>query len=162
MTPLMHISKWTALLSIFWIFLSGYIEPLLLSFGVISVALVIVVLKRMDAVDGEQKSISSGFRMWRYIAWLFGQIARSSIHVAKLVWGSPDKLSPSIATIDAISVPENTRVLYANSITLTPGTLSVDLEDGKITVHALQSESIKELHEGEMESRIKGLWGSAK
>ena len=104
----MHISKWAVLLSLFWILLSGFIEPLLLSFGALSVALVLLVLKRMDAVDGEQKRIS------------------------------------------------------ANSITLTPGTLSVDLEDGKITVHALQAESIKELEEGDMESRIKKLWGSAK
>lgn len=158
----MHISKWAVLLSLFWILLSGFIEPLLLSFGALSVALVLLVLKRMDAVDGEQKRISSGFRMWRYLAWLCGQIAISSVHVAKLVWGSPQKLSPAIATIDASSIPENSRVLYANSITLTPGTLSVDLEDGKITVHALQAESIKELEEGDMESRIKKLWGSAK
>ena len=59
-------------------------------------------------------------------------------------------------------VPSESRVLYANSITLTPGTLSVDLEDGEITVHALQEASIEELKEAGMEEKITGLWGTNK
>ncbi len=154
----MHIGKWAILLSIFWLLLSGYLQPLLLSFGLVSVGLVLYVLHRMDYVDQEPKQMSSGHRMIRYLFWLLGQIVSSSIHVTKHVWGSTDKLSPSLAKISAENIPKNKRVLYANSITLTPGTLSVDLEGGEITVHALQESSIQELKQGGMEQKITDIW----
>ncbi|WP_261844799.1 Na+/H+ antiporter subunit E [Aliamphritea ceti] len=158
----MHIVKWAAVLSIFWLLLSGFIEPLLLSFGAISVVVVVFVLKRMDEVENESSQIGTSLRLIRYIPWLIGQIISSSIHVTKLIWGSPDKVSPAIATISANRVPPSSRVLYANSITLTPGTLSVDLEEGEITVHALHKSSIDELKEGAMEKKIAGIWGESK
>ncbi len=158
----MHIVKWAAVLAIFWLLLSGFIEPLLLSFGVISVVAVLVVLKRMDEVEHESSQISTSLRLIRYLPWLIGQIISSSIHVTKLIWGSPDKVSPAIAKISSKDVPLSSRVLYANSITLTPGTLSVDLEEDEITVHALHKSSIDELKQGEMERKIAGIWGENK
>ena len=158
----MHIIKWTAVLSAFWLLLSGYIQPLLLSFGVISVLLVIVLLKRMDAVDKEPKLVTSGSQLVRYVLWLLGEIWSSSTQVTKLIWGSPDKLSPTLAKIPADTVPESNQVLYANSITLTPGTLSIDLEDNELTVHALQESSIPELQEGGMATKISDTWSNDK
>ena len=157
----MYLGKWALLLSVFWLLLSGFLKPLLLSFGVISVAIVIYVLRRMDSIDHEPKAVSSGFRMFRYTTWLLKEIANSSLEVAKLVWGSPNSLSPSIAKLPIDDIPEKTRVLYANSITLTPGTLSVDLDDQHVTVHALHEQSIADLKEGSMSSRIKKTWGGS-
>mgnify|MGYP000580121715 FL=1 len=71
---MMHIGKWALLLSIFWLLLSGYIQPLLLSLGAVSIALVLVVVKRMDRVDQVPKRISSGLALFRYLGWLFIQI----------------------------------------------------------------------------------------
>lgn len=158
----MHIGKWGALLSVFWLMLSGYIQPLLLSFGAISVAIVLVVLKRMDAVDKEPKFISSGHQIIRYLVWLLGQIVISSIHVTRLIWGSSDKLCPALAKVSVENIPPKTRVLYANSITLTPGTLSVDLDDKEVTVHALQESSIEELKDGDIEQKMISIWGENK
>lgn len=158
----MHIGKWAVLLTVFWLLLSGYIQPLLLSFGAISVALVLVVLKRMDDVDEEPRAVRTGHRIMRYLVWLLKETVKSSIHVTKLVWGSPDKVSPALGKINVANVHPENRVLYANSITLTPGTLSVDLEGDEITVHALQSSSIEELKQGDMERKITGIWGENK
>lgn len=158
----MHIAKWAILLSVFWLLLSGFIQPLLLSFGAISVAIVLVVLRRMDMVDEQPRQISSGHQMMRYMAWLLREIFKSSLHVAKLVWSSPDKVSPTLAKINAQKVDPKYRVLYANSITLTPGTLSVDLQGDEITVHALEEKSIEELKQGEIEKKITGIWGEHK
>lgn len=155
----MHLIKWAVLLALFWLLLSGIYQPLIIAFGVVSVLLVIYVLKRMDETDTEQKPVASGARISRYFVWLIGQIIKSSIHVTKLVWGNPKNLSPSLAKVSVAQVPDKVRVLYANSITLTPGTLSVDLENDEITVHALQKESILELTEGEMEHKITSIWG---
>lgn len=158
----MHITKWAILLSIFWLLLSGFIQPLLLSFGVASVFIVLVVLKRMDSVDQEPKTFAINQQMFRYVFWLMGQIFLSSVHVTKLIWGSSDKVSPALAKIPVNRVSAENHVLYANSITLTPGTLSIDLDDENITVHSLQAASIKELEQGDMESKITGLWGEKK
>ena len=91
-----------------------------------------------------------------------GQIVSSSVHVTKLIWSSPDKLSPALAKVSVKNVPAKKQVMYANSITLTPGTLSVDLQDGEVTVHALQKSSIEELEQGDMEEKINGNWSKKK
>lgn len=156
----MYIGKWALLLAVFWLLLSGFLKTLLLIFGVISVFLVIVVIKRMDAMDKEQKAFDFGPKMLGYIGWLTSEIVKSSLDVTKAIWGSPDKISPSIAKLDVSDLPEDKRVVYANSITLTPGTLSVDLDENQVTVHALHKDSIKSLEEGSMSSKIKSTWGS--
>ncbi len=158
----MHMTKWTILLSTFWLLLSGYIQPLLLTFGIASVVIVLFVLKRMDDVDQEKQEIGSGLRLMRYLPWLTWQIISSSLQVTKLIWGSADKVSPSLATIKVGNIPPNRRALYANSITLTPGTLSVDLVGDEITVHALQKSSIDELEQKVMEKKITQIWGEHK
>jgi multicomponent Na+:H+ antiporter subunit E len=158
----MHMTKWTILLSTFWLLLSGYIQPLLLGFGAVSVIVVLFVLKRMDDVDQEKQELGTGLRLIRYLPWLTWQIITSSLQVTKLIWGSTDKLSPSLATIKVDNVPPKRRALYANSITLTPGTLSVDLVGDEITVHALQKSSIEELEQKVMENKITQIWGKHK
>jgi len=156
----MHILKWSVLLSVFWLLLSGFIQPLLLSFGVISVAIVILLVTRIDKVDRKPKTFRTDHRIFRYVLWLMKEMLTSSIQVTKHIWGSTDKLEPTLAKIPANKVPQDTRVLYANSITLTPGTLSVDLDENELTVHALQKSSIDELKEGGMEKKISSIWGS--
>jgi multicomponent Na+:H+ antiporter subunit E len=158
----MHNIKWALLLSVFWLLLSGFIQPLLLSFGAISVVIVMIVLRRMDAVDKEPKSVSLNFHSFRYFFWLIGQIFLSSTHVTKLIWGKADQVPPALSKISLQSLPDDKKVLYANSITLTPGTLSVDLQDEEITVHALQASSIASLKQGGMESKIPGHRGEIK
>jgi len=158
----MHTIKWATLLSVFWLLLSGYIEPLLLSFGVVSVVLVVFVLRRMDKQDAEPQKLGSLTVMLRYFSWLLGQIAISSMHVTKLIWSPARELTPTLAKIPVKRVHKDSHVLYANSITLTPGTLSVDMQNDEITVHALEQSSIAELNDGRMEKKITSLWGEQK
>ena len=155
----MYLAKWTILLAVFWLLLSGFIQPLLLSFGVISVAIVLLVIKLMDAIDEQPRTIGSPLAALIYIPWLLYQIFLSSIQVTRLIWTGKTKVSPSIAKLPVSSVPENKKVLYANSITLTPGTLSVDLDEKEVTVHALESSSIEELKQGGMADKIAKTWG---
>ncbi|KZX75233.1 hypothetical protein A3715_19155 [Oleiphilus sp. HI0009] len=155
----MYLAKWTILLAVFWLLLSGFMQPLLLSFGAISVAIVLLVIKRMDVIDEQPRTIGSPLAALIYIPWLLYQIFLSSIQVTRLIWTGKTKVSPSIAKLPVSSVPENKKVLYANSITLTPGTLSVDLDEEEVTVHALESSSIEELKQGGMADKIAKTWG---
>lgn len=158
----MNIGKWTILIAGFWIFLSGYFQPLLLSFGVVSTVLVVYVLHRMNQVDNQPKSLGTGYRSLHYYFWLLIQVVKSSIHVTKLIWGAPNKVVPELEKVRFNDLPKEKQVLYANSITLTPGTLSVDLNDNEVTVHALQKKSIEQLKTGEIENKITSLWGKQK
>lgn len=155
----MHLGRWAILLSLFWLLLSGYLQALLLAFGAASVVIVVIVVKRMDQVDLEPISINLGHKTLRYLFWLAGQIILSASHVTKLVWGQSSKVSPALAKISIKNIPSKHHVLYANSITLTPGTLSVDLEGDQVTVHALQASSIEKLEEGGMEQKMTDIIG---
>lgn len=146
--------KWTAVLSVFWLLLSGFLKPLLLFFGVVSVVLVVYYTHKMDKTDNSATSIPLGPKFLFYLGWLLKEVVLSSIAVAKKVWGNSDNLSPAIAKLPVKAVPKDGRVLYANSITLTPGTLSIDLDDDHVTVHALQESSLEELKSGDMATRV--------
>ncbi|WP_394132357.1 Na+/H+ antiporter subunit E [Shewanella maritima] len=149
-----YIVTWSLILFVFWLCLSGFFKPLLLSFGVISVALVMVILLRMDKTDNENQKLALNLHFFRYVFWLLGQIILSSVEVTKLVWGKHTKLSPAIGKLPVNNVPEKSRVLYANSITLTPGTLAIDIDKEHVTVHALDKESLESLSHGDMAQKV--------
>lgn len=148
-----YILSWGLALAAFWLLLSGYLKPLILAFGFLSVVLVMYLLRRMDCLDDQPQKLAFSWSFLRYLAWLTGEIIVSSFAVTKLVWGKASKLSPTIAKLPIADTPKDTRVLYANSITLTPGTLSIDIDDKHVTVHALQEESLLSLKEGEMATK---------
>lgn len=150
----MHIIVWAIVLAAFWLLLSGFFLPLILAFGVISVALVVWVLVRMDKEDETPVSLEVGPKKLSYFVWLVGQIVLSSIDVAKTVWRSPGQTRPALRELSIKHLQEKGRVLYANSITLTPGTLSVDLNKDTVTVHALNADSLTDLEGGDMEQRV--------
>lgn len=150
----MHLGSWAVILAVFWLLLSGFFQSLLLFFGAVSVGLVVLVIAKMDQVDQECKSLVIRPSLLLYFAWLLKEIVKSSIEVTKLIWRSPTKLEPALARIPTKENSKEGSVLYANSITLTPGTLSVDLDDQSVTVHALQASSLDELKQGEMEARV--------
>ena len=154
-----YILSWGLALAGFWLLLSGYLKPLLLAFGFLSVVLVVYLLRRMDHLDDQPQKLAFSWSFFRYLAWLTGEIIVSSFAVTKLVWGKTSKLSPTIAKLPVTNTPEDTRVLYANSITLTPGTLSIDIDDKHVTVHALQEESLLSLEQGEMATRAATVTG---
>jgi len=128
-------------------------------FCAISVSIFRLLTNLMDFIDEQPRTFVSPLAALIYIPWLLYHIFLSSIQVTRLIWTGKTKVSPSIAKLPVSSVPENKKVLYANSITLTPGTLSVDLDEEEVTVHALESSSIEELKQGGMADKIAKTWG---
>lgn len=152
-----HLASWALVLCVFWLLLSGFFQPLLLGLSLASVMLVVIIIARMDRIDEEIKSVHYNPRLGIYFIWLLWQIAVSSIQVARIIWKRDLTLTPSIDKIPCGNTPSQSQALYANSITLTPGTLSIDIEDNEITVHALNAGSLDELKSGYMEKRISGI-----
>jgi multicomponent Na+:H+ antiporter subunit E len=140
-----------------WLLLSGYFEALLLVLGLVSCAFVVWIAHRKDVVDHEGHPMNLRPVRWiLYSIWLIGEIVKSNIDVARRVWHPKLPISPTLVKVPA-GDDELRQVIYANSITLTPGTVSIDLTDAVITVHALTQEGAKDLEQGEMAGRVRGV-----
>jgi len=111
----------------------------------------------MDVVDHEAQPLQLTLKIPGYYAWLIKEIFLANLLVVKHIWLGNKSISPVFATITASQKTEIGKVIYANSITLTPGTVTVNLEGDKFLVHALLKESIKDLESGDMDRRVTQL-----
>jgi multicomponent Na+:H+ antiporter subunit E len=144
-------------LLLFWLLLSGHGEPLILAFGMLSSLLVTLLVIRMDKNDREPVIFRPGIRIMHYFGWLLWQVVLSNIDVARRIWNPSLPIRPSWERLDTkVSTPLE-KTLYANSITLTPGTLTTDVREDHFMIHSLTPEAIEELRKGEMERRIRRL-----
>ena len=144
-------------LAAFWLANSGHNTALMLSLGVISIAVIVYIAHRMDVVDHEAQPLHLTLKVPAYYAWLIKQVFLSNLLVVKHIWLGNKSISPVFATITASQKTEIGKVIYANSITLTPGTVTVNIEADKFLVHALLQESIEDLEAGEMDRRVSQL-----
>ena len=144
-------------LYLFWLILSGHFTVLLLGLGVLSVSLVVWLLRRMDQVDGECETLYPSVAIASYGGWLSWSVVKSNIDVTRRIWDPRLPIDPNWSRLNVDLTTPLSTTLYANSITLTPGTLTADVQPGHFLVHSLSSESIDDLREGDMERRIRAL-----
>ncbi|NVJ60977.1 MAG: Na+/H+ antiporter subunit E [Gammaproteobacteria bacterium] len=149
-----HTISIAIMLSIIWLINSGHYSPLFLVFGAVSVAFVIWFAHRMDVIDDESQPIHLSAELPLYYGWLIKKIVVANIDVARRAWQVKPSISPSIQNIPVSQKTDMGRVIFANSINLTPGTLSVELNNEQVLVHSLTYEAMQELVEGEMGRRV--------
>jgi multicomponent Na+:H+ antiporter subunit E len=144
-------------LGVLWLLLSGHFTPLLISLGLASVLLVVWFLRRMDRVDQEPIMLRPGLGLFGYLVWLLWSVVKANIDLARRIWDPRLPVNPVWARLGTRVATPVEKTLYANSITLTPGTLTTDVRDDHFVIHALSQEGVDELREGEMERRIRRL-----
>ena len=154
-----YILALTFILAALWLAVSGVYKPLILLLGAGSIALVVWLALRMEVVGEEHNPVIYSWRLPLYWAWLMWQIVRANLNVARLIL-SPRDIRPRVVTIPTPHHSTVARVTYANSVTLTPGTVSLLLTKQELTVHALDTRSVEELEEGTLARRIAWLEGS--
>lgn len=143
-----------ALLLGFWIVCSGYFDPLHLGFGVLCAAL--VAAWSADLLFPLAPRPGGWVTAWRglaYLPWLLYEIVLANVHVVHLVL-NPRAIRPQIVRFRPRLRNDLALVLLANSITLTPGTVTMDIEDGEFWVHAVSDKVARDLRGGDMERRI--------
>jgi len=140
-----------------WLALSGHFDPLLLSLGLLSAATVSFVSRRMGIIDAEGQPLELMPGLLRYAPWLAKEIVRACIDVAWRIVQPSLPIQPTIIRVPANQRTVTGRVSFANSITLTPGTISLDVLEKQIEVHALTAESAADLESGEMGKRVEHL-----
>jgi multicomponent Na+:H+ antiporter subunit E len=155
--PFVHALFLCLLLALTWIAFSGHYTPLLLSFGALSVALSVFLSMRMDLIDHEGIPIQLGIGVSVYWLWLAKEVFKANLDVAWRVLQREPDISPMMFEAPVTQKTDLGQVTYANSITLTPGTVSVDLDRGVIHVHALTRAGAEDVLSGEMDRRVTRL-----
>lgn len=145
-----------------WLLLSGIWEPFLLISGAVSCLIVVVIAHRMDLIDKEGHPIQLTWRALYYFPWLFWQIALSNWMVLRLVLHPGLPISPTAGWVPAGQKTSVGLVTFANSITLTPGTVSLTVHDDSIHVHALTRAALADLEGGEMNRRVCQMEGAGR
>lgn len=140
-------------LAVLWWLLSGYTLPLILALGAGSIVGVVLIARRMDVIDHEAVPLQSLTRWIAYLPWLLKEIVLANWDVVKAILAPKGRVNPTVVRIKATQKTELGFVIYANSITLTPGTVTLDVEDGVMTVHALTTGGVDGLKTGEMDRR---------
>ena len=142
------------LIFIFWFLLSGHTAPLLISLGIVSSIIVIYLSNKMNILDNESHPFHLSFRLAKYYIYLGKEIILSNINVIKCILSPGKSISPNVITLPAAQKSDLGKVIYANSITLTPGTVTLELNGDKIKVHALSQQTAEDLQKGTMSRAI--------
>ena len=145
-------------LYIFWLLLSGMYTPFLMLSGLGSAVVVTMIARRMDLVDHEGHPIELGWRPFlSYWPWLVKEIWFSGWDVTKRILSRQIPISPTIVEFTPTQRTDLGLVIHANSITLTPGTISLEVQPGRFLIHALTREGAAGLEGSEMDRRCTEL-----
>ena len=149
------------LLFLTWLLLSGIYTGLLLGLGVLSCLVVVAVCRRMKIIDpeGHPNHLIPG--LLRYMPWLLWAIVKANIDVARRIVHPRLPMSPCVIQVETSQKTHLGQVIYANSITLTPGTVAVETDEGTIDVHALTREAAEDVRSGVMDGRVTDMEGES-
>jgi len=146
-------------LGVTWVLWSWHFTGLLLGLGALSCIGVLVIARSMGLLDHEGTSPALMLRLPLYLPWLVLEIIKANLDVARRILSPGLPIDPRIIRVRASQKGDLGRVIYANSITLTPGTVSIDTEGETITVHALCASAAEGVETGEMDRRVSRLEG---
>jgi len=141
----------------FWLVLSGHYTIITVPAGILSVIGVVAVLHRMDVIDEEGHPIHLMPRTLTYWPWLIFEIAKSTWDVTKIILNPGLPISPTLVRVRASQRTAVGLATYANSITLTPGTITARVSGSEFLVHAVTRSGADDLAEGVMDRRVKKL-----
>lgn len=163
-TQRLHLATRLGALAVLWVALSGKVDAVHLGFGVSSIALAAWMtrdLRIADTLTIRRRPLGRvrlGAAL-RYPFWLLKEIAVANVQIAKLILDPRLPIDPVVVRFDSRLEASLAHVLLANSITLTPGTFTIEVRDGVFTVHALTAASGSATALGAMRARVADVFG---
>lgn len=143
------------LLFTFWLLLSTLLDWFHLFFGLVSTGLVTMFTYDMVFVNEDgRNNIKKLARFITYLPWILSQIIIANLDVAKRALDPRMPIEPDFITFDSVLKTDLSRTTLANSITLTPGTVTVDIDGDEFLVHAIARGPGDDLLEGTMERKV--------
>lgn len=138
----------------FWILLSAHFDPLHLGAGVVCSGIVAYATHDLLFKDTGNHRLTKTVRFIAYLPWLFYQIVLANIDVAKRALSPGMPIDPRVISFETVLRSDVARTTLANSITLTPGTVTIDIVGDIFYVHAIAKEPADDLLEGTMERKV--------
>ena len=139
----------------FWILLSASFEWIHLGLGLIFSFAV-------AWINSGHSSFVPKFRLWSrillYLPWLFYKIVQSSLHLSKLILHPALPIDPQLISVESELHHHAAVVLLGNSITLTPGTITVEVDRNNLMVHALDKVLCEDVESRQIESKIADIF----
>ena len=139
----------------FWLLMSGYYTPLILSLGVLSCLLCVYLTIKGKFLDNETLPIYFFPRLIQYTLWLIKEILKSNIQTAKVIIMKSEE--PELFSVKASQKTNEGKVTYANSITLTPGTVTTQIKNDIFEVHALTKDFGDDVRSSDMDKMVTWL-----
>ena len=140
-----------------WLLWSGLYKPLLITLGIISCLLTLYLAYRMDFFHRSVYSLHFVLRLVPFWGWLCVELVKSNIAVARIVLHPKLPIQPSLVRLRASTENPVLQAILGNSISLTPGTVTVDDHEGNLWVHCLTQRSADDVLSGEMDRRVAAL-----
>ena len=125
--------------------------------GALSCLLVSFLSIRLNIFSENSEHLKINFKAIFYIPWLLKEIVKSNLHVARLIFDPTLPIQPQTLWIEGSQKTDTALAIHANSITLTPGTISVEIDDNKIHVHAISDVTAEGVKSGEMDKQVSAL-----
>lgn len=154
---LLHTAALFLLLFAVWCLLSGIFDPLFIILGVSCCLFATFIVLRMEVFDNESHPFQLIYLGPLYWTWLAKEMFVSGIRVTRIIWKLEPKLDSGFAWIRTELKSDLGLTIFANSLTLTPGTVCVDLEKTRVYIHALEQSSLKDIEMGEIEKRVERI-----
>ena len=140
-----------------WLLWSGLYKPLLITLGVVSCCLTLFLAHRMGFFKREVFSLHLSPRLIPFWGWLGIELVKSNLSVARIILSPRMPTSPTVVQLTAQSDDPVLQAILGNSITLTPGTVTLDDHEGELLIHCLTREGADALLEGAMNRRVAAL-----
>ena len=145
----------------FWLLLSGIYTPFLVLSGLGASIAVAAFAQRMEVADREGHPIHLAFAALGYWPWLFKEIVKSGWQVARIILDPRLPISPTFVRFKPSQKTPVALATHANSITLTPGTITIEAADDEFRVHALTRAGAAGVVDSEMDRRVRRMEGDA-
>lgn len=147
-----------AALFLFWLILSASLHPVHLATG----AFVAVIVVWLSPKEGQQERAFSLWSALGYGPWLFIRVMKSGLHVCKLILHPGLPIDPEMLEHKTPLRSDGELAVLGNSITLTPGTITIEIEPGKLLVHALDKASQQDVVSGALDRKVGGMFRNTK
>ncbi len=145
----------------FWVLLAGTLDPMDLALGaVLSVLVAVWASRALWREDLPHIGLGEALRFVAYVPWLLAEVVKAALYVAEIVLDPRLPVDPEVVTAHTTLHRDISKVTLANSITLTPGTLTVDLGEDALLVHCLGPEFRGGIEEHLLERRIARVFES--
>lgn len=149
----------TTVLFAFWLVLTGSFAPLDLALGaLLSLLIGVWAARSLWPEDPPVTSPRQAVRFLLYIPHLLVSVVSAAIQVAEVVLDPRMPIRPVLVTHRAVFSRDVSRVTFANSITLTPGTLIVDIDGDVFYIHCLSERFATDIANGDLERRVSRIF----